>query len=40
MSRVPYANAVRSLMYVITRPDLAYAVSTISEFMLNPGKQH
>jgi len=30
MSRVPYASAVRSLMYtmVYTRPDVAYAVST------------
>jgi len=31
MSRAPYASAVGSLMYdvVCTRPDLAYAVSTI-----------
>jgi len=30
MSRVPYANAVGSLIYVMvcTKPDLAYAVST------------
>jgi len=42
MSRVPYAMAVRSLMYamVCTKPDLAYAVSIVSWFMLNPGKQH
>jgi len=42
MSRVPYASAVGSLMYVMicTRPDLAYAVSTVSRFMSNPGKQH
>jgi len=34
MSRVPYASAVGSLMYVIvcTRSDLAYAVSTVSRF--------
>jgi len=42
MSRVLYASAVGSLMYamVCTRPDLAYAVSTVSRFMPNPGKQH
>src|SRR5205809_5275806 len=42
MSRVPYASAVWSLMYamVCTRPDLAFAVSTVSRFMSDPGKQH
>jgi len=37
MSRVPYASAVRSLMYIMvcTRPDLGYTVSTISRFMSN-----
>ena len=42
MSRVSYASAVGSLMYamVCTRPDLAYAVSTVSRFMSNPEKQH
>jgi len=42
MSRVPYASAVKSLMYamVCTRPDLSYIVSTISWFMSNLGKQH
>ena len=42
MSRVPYARAVGSLMYamVCTRPDLAYAVSLVSRFMSDPGKQH
>ena len=42
MSRVPYASVVGSLMYamVCTRPDLTYAVSTVSQFMSNPGKQH
>jgi len=25
---------------VCTRPDLAYAVSTVSQFMSNSGKQH
>jgi len=42
ISRVPYASAVRLLMHamVYIRLDLAYAVSTISRFMLNPSKQH
>ena len=42
MSRVPYASVVTSLIYamVCTRPDLAYAVSTVSQFMSNPEKQH
>jgi len=42
MSRVPYTSAVGSLMNVMvrTRPDLAYAVSTVSRFMSNSGKQH
>jgi hypothetical protein len=42
MSRVPYASAVGSLMYamVCTRPDLAHAVSLVSRFMSDPGKQH
>src|SRR3954465_2434979 len=42
MSRVPYASAVGSLMYamVCIRPDLAFAVSSVSRFMSNPGKQH
>ena len=41
MAQVPYASEVRSLMYAVvcTRPDLAYAVSTASWFMSNPGKQ-
>jgi len=42
MSRVSYASAMGLLMYVMvcTRPDLAYAVSIISRFMSNLGKQH
>lgn len=42
MSQVPYASAVGSLMYamVCTRPDLAHAVSVISRFMSQPGKEH
>jgi len=42
MSQVSYASAVGSLMYamVCTSLDLAYAVSTISQFMSNSDKQH
>ncbi|GJU97609.1 zinc finger, CCHC-type containing protein [Tanacetum coccineum] len=39
MSKVPYANVVGSLMYlmVCTRPDIAYAVSIVSRYLANPG---
>jgi len=42
MSRVPYASAVGSLMYVMTctRPYIAQAVAVVSRFMANPGKEH
>lgn len=42
MAKVPYSSAVGSLMYamVCTRPDLAHAVSVVSRFMANPGKDH
>ncbi|GJY62584.1 retrovirus-related pol polyprotein from transposon TNT 1-94 [Tanacetum coccineum] len=42
MSKVPYANAVGSLMYlmVCTRLDIAYAVSIVSRYLANPGKNH
>jgi len=42
MSWVPYTSAVGSLMYdmVCTKSDLTYAVSIVSQFMSNPGKQH
>ena len=42
MSHFPYANAVNSIMYamICTRPDLAYAVSMVSRFISNPGKEH
>jgi len=42
MSRVPYSNAIGSLMYamVCTRPNLAYVVSIVSRFMHSPGKAH
>nr|GEX89957.1 retrovirus-related Pol polyprotein from transposon TNT 1-94 [Tanacetum cinerariifolium] len=42
MSKVPYANVVDSLMYlmVCTRPDIAYVVSIVSRYLANPGKNH
>eukprot|EP00253_Pinus_taeda_P021032 PITA_21032 len=42
MSRVPYASAVSSLMYVMvcTRPDIAHAMIALSKFMSKPGKEH
>ena len=42
MSKVPYSSAVGSVMYsmICTRPDLAHAISTLSRFMSNPGKEH
>ncbi|GJY10957.1 retrovirus-related pol polyprotein from transposon TNT 1-94 [Tanacetum coccineum] len=42
MSKVPYTNAVESLIYlmVYTRPDIAYAVSVVSRYLTNPGKYH
>jgi len=42
MSRVPYSSAVGSLMYamVCSRPDLSHALSVVSRFMANPGKEH
>ena len=37
-----YSSTVGSLMYamVCTRPDIARAISVISRFMVNPGKDH
>ncbi|KAI3727128.1 hypothetical protein L1987_66937 [Smallanthus sonchifolius] len=42
MDKVPYANAVGSLMYlmVCTRPDIGYGVSLVSRYLANPGKGH
>jgi len=42
MSHVPYASAVRSLMYamVYTRPDIPHAVGVLSRFMSKPGNEH
>ena len=42
MSNIPYQEAVGSLMYASlgTRPDITYAVQTISGFSKNPGHTH
>ncbi|CAL5374326.1 unnamed protein product [Camellia sinensis] len=42
MARVPYANAVGSLMYAMmcTRPDICYAVGLVSRYQSNPGRAH
>ena len=42
MEKVPYANAVGSLMYamICTRPDISHAVGMVSRYMHNPGKGH
>ncbi|XP_042065599.1 secreted RxLR effector protein 161-like [Salvia splendens] len=42
MKKIPYANAIGSVMYqmVSTRPDIAYAVSCLSRYMANPGLVH
>ena len=42
MSKVPYSSVVGYLIYVMvcSRPDLSYAMSLISRYMANPGKEH
>jgi ATP-binding cassette subfamily B (MDR/TAP) protein 1 len=42
MSRVSYSSAVGSLMYamVCSHLDLSHALSVVSRFMANPGKEH
>ena len=42
MSRVPYASAMGSLMFVMIciRPDIAQAVRAVSRYMANPGGEH
>ena len=42
MAKTPYREAIGSLMYasVATRPDISFAVSTLSQFLENPGEMH
>ena len=42
MAKVPYWEAIGSLMYasVATRPDISFTVSTLSQFLENPGEAH
>lgn len=42
MVGTPYRNAVGTLIYLrnVSRPDVAYAVSTVSQFLENPGNEH
>lgn len=42
MAKVPYASAIRCLMYamVLIRPDIFFIVSVVSMFMANPSKEH
>ena len=42
MSKVPYAQAIGSLMYAMlcTRPDICYAVGIVSRYQSNPGHKH
>ncbi|KAH9754462.1 reverse transcriptase Ty1/copia-type domain-containing protein [Citrus sinensis] len=42
MSTIPYSSVVGCLMYamVLTRPDISYAVSVVSKYMVNLGKEH
>lgn len=42
MRKVPYANAVGKLLYLATatRPDIAFAVSTLCRLISNPGPAH
>ena len=42
MSKVPYANVVGCLMYLMlcTRLDISHVVSVVSRYMVDPGKEH
>src|SRR5882672_9999102 len=42
MRKVPYREAIGSLMYasIATRPDISFAVSTLLQFLDNPGDAH
>jgi hypothetical protein len=42
MINVPYATAIRSMMYIMmcTRLDIAHAMGVVSKYIRNLGKQH
>lgn len=42
MEGVPYSEAIGSVLWptVVSRPDTAYAVGVLSQFMQNPGQAH
>ena len=42
MQGIPYAEAIGSVLWpvVVSRPDAAFAVSTLSQFIQNPGQAH
>ena len=42
MKNIPYSSAVCSLMYamICNRPDIAYSVGVVSQFLTSPGKEH
>src|SRR6201996_6441500 len=42
MKNIPYQSAVGAIMYAMlgTRPDIAFAVTILSQFSSNPGKSH
>lgn len=42
MNKVPYAEAIGSLMYLMTgsRPDISFCISLLSRYMSNPGPAH
>ena len=42
MRGIPYAEAIGSVLWpvIVSRPDAAFAVSTLSQFIQNPGPAH
>ncbi|KAG8473016.1 hypothetical protein CXB51_034911 [Gossypium anomalum] len=42
MSKIPYASAIRSIMYAMlcTHPDVSYALSMTSRYQVDPGEGH